>query len=319
MTSGAQPSSPSRSAPTRWLPAYLALALIWGCSFLFIEVGLESFTPLGVTLGRIAFGLITVVGLSLITRTALPPRWAWGPLFIASLLWVGIPWTLFPIAQTMVTSSVAGIMNAVTPLMTLLAIMIAFPEERPTPQRIIGLFMGFLGILVVIGFWQIGDESLSLLGIGLLLVAVACYGIAFPFARRYLTGPTAREPLHPLALATGLLLWGMLTTAPIAAVTGITVSTVTLTSMLSVITLGAFGSGIAYALNFLVTQRADATTASTVTYLTPLVAVVMGAFILSEPVTWNQIVGGVLVIIAAATAQGLLPIRPIRPIRRRGR
>lgn len=316
MTSGTQPTTPTRPSPTRWLPAYLSLAVIWGCSFLFIEVSLESFTPLGVTLGRIAFGLVTVVVLSLITRTALPPRWAWGPLFIASLLWVGIPWTLFPIAQTMVTSSVAGIMNAVTPLMTLLAIMIAFPEERPTPQRIIGLFMGFLGILIVIGVWQIGDESLSLIGIGLLLVAVACYGIAFPFARRYLTGPTAPEPLHPLALATGLLMWGMLTTAPIAAVTGITVDTpngVALPPLLAVITLGALGSGIAYALNFLVTQRADATTASTVTYLTPLVAVVMGAFILSEPVTWNQIAGGILVIIAAATAQGLLPIR------RRGR
>lgn len=273
-----------------------------------MEVGLESFTPAGVTLARITFGLLTVVGLSLITRTALPPRWAWGPLFIASLLWVGIPWTLFPIAQTMVTSSVAGIMNAVTPLMTLLAIMVAFPEERPTPQRIVGLFLGFLGILVVIGAWRIGDESLSLAGIGLLLIAVACYGIAFPFARRYLTGPTARETLHPLALATGLLVWGFVLTTPIAAVTGLTADTVTLAPVLSVIALGALGSGIAYALNFFVVQRADATTASTVTYLTPLVAVIMGAVVLTEPVTWNQITGGVLVIIGAATAQGLVRI-----------
>lgn len=298
-----------RSSPARWLPAYLLLAGIWGCSFLFMEIGLQSFTPLGVSFGRILLGLVTVIGLSIITRSPLPPRWAWGPLLIASLLWVVIPWTLFAIAQTMVTSSLAGIMNAVTPLMTLLAIMIAFPEERPTRQRILGLFLGFLGILVVIGVWRLGDDDLSLAGIGLLLVAVACYGVAFPFARRYLTGPTARAPLHPLSLATGLLLWGILLTGPIAAITGLTVAEVTLIPVLSVVMLGVFGSGIAYALNFFVTQNADATTASTVTYLTPLVAVAMGALVLSEPVTWNQIAGAVLVVLGAATAQGLLPLR----------
>lgn len=298
-----------RSSPARWLPAYLALAGIWGCSFLFMEVGLQSFTPLGIAFGRIMLGLVTVIGLSIITRSPFPPRWAWGPLLIASLLWVVIPWTLFPLAQTMVTSSLAGIMNAVTPLMTLLAILIAFPEERPTRQRILGLFLGFLGILVVIGVWRLGSDDLSLTGIALLLAAVACYGIAFPFARRYLTGPTARSRLHPLSLATGLLLWGILLTGPITVVTGLTLAEVTVSPVLSVVMLGVFGSGIAYALNFFVTQNADATTASTVTYLTPLVAVAMGALVLSEQVTWNQITGGVLVVLGAATAQGLLPLR----------
>lgn len=292
----------------RWLPAYLALALIWGCSFLFIEVGLESFTPMGVTFGRITIGLVTVLLLSLFTRIRLPPRWSWGPLFIASLLWVGIPWTLFPIAQTMVTSSLAGIINAVTPLMTLLAIMIAFREERPTRSRIIGLFLGFLGILVVIGVWNLREDTSSLLGIGLLLIAVACYGIGFPFARRYLTGLTAREPLHPLSLATGLLVWGAIVTAPVIAVTGANEAPIHLTSVLSVVALGALGSGIAYALNFFVTQNADATTASTVTYLTPLVAIIVGALVLAEPVSWNQIVGGGLVILGAGIAQGLIPL-----------
>jgi len=290
----------------RWLPAYLALALIWGCSFLFIEVGLESFTPMGVTFGRITIGLATVLLLSLLTRIRLPPRWSWGPLFIASLLWVGIPWTLFPIAQTMVTSSLAGIINAVTPLMTLLAIMIAFREERPSRARIIGLFVGFLGILVVVGVWNIREDASSLPGIGLLLIAVACYGIAFPFARRYLTGPTAREPLHPLSLATGLLGWGVIVTGPVIVVTGVNEAPIRLTPVLSVIALGALGSGIAYALNFFVTQNADATTASTVTYLTPLVAVIVGSLVLAEPLAWHQAVGGALVVLGAATAQGLL-------------
>jgi drug/metabolite transporter (DMT)-like permease len=292
----------------RWLPAYLILAAIWGCSFLFIEVGLESFSPAGVAFGRITMGLITVVLLSVVTRAPLPPRWAWGPLFIASLLWVSVPWLLFAVAQTMVTSSLAGIMNAATPLMTLLAILIAFPEERPTPQQIIGLAIGFLGILVVIGVGNIGNGSSSLLGVGLLLIAVACYGVAFPFARRFLTGPTARATLHPLSLAMGLLIGGFIVTAPITAIIGLTTYPPTSPSVLAVVALGVLGSGIAYALNFFVTQNADATTASTVTYLTPVVAVIVGAIVLSEPLAWHQGVGAVFVILGAATAQGL--IRP---------
>jgi drug/metabolite transporter (DMT)-like permease len=293
-----------------WLPSYLLVALIWGFSFYLMMVGLEVFTPVGVAFTRIAFGAATLIVLSLITKTPLPPKWAWKYLFIVSFLWVSIPWMLFAFAETRVSSALAGIFNGATPLMTLVAILLVFPEERPTRQRIFGLLLGFIGILVVVGIWDTGaaenGAGIDFLGVGAMILAISCYGFAFPYARRYLTGPTVREPLAPISLATGMLLFGLLVTGPIVAFTGITNAAMTAGPLLAMVALGVLGSGFAYALNFKVVLAADATTASTVTYITPLVAVIVGAILLNEHITWNQPVGGLLVIIGAATAQGLL-------------
>lgn len=297
-------------SPRAWLPSYVLLALIWGFSFFFIKVGLESFTPIGVAAGRITLGLVTLLVLSVILRTPPPPRWAWKYLLVASLLWVSVPWMLFGFGETQVSSALAGIINAATPLMTLLAILIAFPEERPTPWRIAGLAIGFLGIVVVVGW---GSMTATPLGIVALIGAIACYGVAFPFARRYLTGPSTREPMAPVSLSLGLMVGGLIVTLPLALLTGFTHGQPPAAGPLAAVAaLGILGSGLAYVLNIRVTQRADATTASTVTYLTPLVAVLAGAVLLGEQITWNEPVGGAIVVAGAAIAQGVL-----RPGRRR--
>jgi drug/metabolite transporter (DMT)-like permease len=287
------------------LPSYILLALIWGFSFYFIKYGLEMFTPVGVAFGRIAFGALTLAVLSLVTKTPLPPRWSWKYIFVASLLWVSIPWMLFGFGETRVSSALAGIINAATPLMTLLAILIAFPEEKPTRQRIVGLLLGFIGILIVLGVWNTSGEN-DPVGMLALLAAVVCYGIAFPFARRYLTGPTARERIAPISLAMGLMLWGLVVTTPIVAGTGITDTAFQTGPFIAVVLLGVLGSGIAYVLNFTVVTAADGTTASTVTYFTPLVAVIAGVLLLNENITWNQPLGGLLVVLGAAIAQGVI-------------
>ncbi len=115
-----------------------------------------------------------------------------------------------------------------------------------------------------------------------------------------------REPLKPVALATGMMLWGLVITTPIVAFTGITDAELTAGPLLAMASLGILGSSFAYVLNFKVVSAADATTASTVTYITPLVAVIAGAILLNEHITWNQPVGGLLVVLGVATAQGLL-------------
>jgi len=293
---------------SQWLPFYLPLALIWGCSFLFIKVGLESFTPIGVVFGRVLLGALTLIVITVVSRSSLPPRWSWKYLFVASLLWVCVPWTLFAFAQTQVSSALAGIINALTPLMTLLAILLAFRTEKPTRGRIGGLILGFIGMLVVVGFWQPLALD-NLWAIGAMVLAVSCYGVAFPFARRFLTGPQAQAPIPAVSLATGLMLWGLVIVGPLALVTGIGSAPISGASLAAVAALGILGSGVAYLLNFHVTQRADSTTASTVTYLTPLVAVIAGSVVLGEQLSWNQPVGGLIVVLGAAIAQGLLPLR----------
>lgn len=288
-----------------WLPAYLVLALIWGNSFVFIKVGLESLTPAGVVFSRLFLGMVTMLVISAITRTPLPPRRLWRPLFIAALMMTSLGWLMFAFSEQYVSSALAGIMNGSTPLMTLVVIMLAFPEEHPTPQRIVGLVIGFTGVLVVVGIWQ-GLGGGTWLGIGACLLAVIGYGISYPYVRRHLA--TGQDAMAPLTFATGLMIMGTLQIAPIALVTGYARAPIEAPVVLAMLALGVLGSGIAYILNFLVIRRSDATTASTVTYVITMVAVVSGAVILGEHITWNEPVGGVLIILGAAVAQGLVRI-----------
>lgn len=297
------------SAPTRsWLPSYLLLALIWGGSFYFMKLGLLSLTPAGVALSRIVLGLLTLLVISAITRTRLAPRRAWLPLFVAAALMTSVPWLLFAYGEQHISSALAGIINGATPLMTLVAILLVFPEERPTRQRIIGLAVGFGGVLVVMGIWQ-GLGAATWVGIIACTVAIACYGFSFPYVRRHLTGGPNATSLAPIALATGLMIMGTLQAIPMVAIGGFSQAPIGLSTVLGMLALGCLGSGLAYILNFRVISASDATTASTVTYLTPLVAVVAGAFLLDEHISWNQPVGGVLIVLGAATAQGIIHAR----------
>lgn len=291
------------ASPRAWLPSYLLLALIWGNSFVFIKIGLDSLTPAGVVLSRLALGMFTMIVISLIMRSPLPPRRLWGPMFIAAFLMTSGGWVMFAFSEQYISSALAGIMNGSTPLMTLVVILIAFPEEKPTRQRIIGLAIGFSGVLVVVGIWQ-GLGAATWLGIGACLLAVIGYGISYPYVRRYLA--SGSDALGPMTFATGLMIMGTLQIAPVALVTGYAHSPITSSVVLAMLALGVLGSGIAYILNYLIIHRSDATTASTVTYVITLVAVVSGALVLDEHISWNQPLGGVLIVLGAATAQGLV-------------
>jgi drug/metabolite transporter (DMT)-like permease len=301
-----------RSSPRTWLPAYLVLALIWGCSFYFIKLGLEALTPAGVALSRLVLGLVTMLVISAATRTRLAPRAVWLPLFVAALAMTSIPWFLFGYGEQHISSALAGIINGATPLMTLVAILLVFPEERPTRQRMIGLAIGFVGVLLVVGVWQ-GLGGGTWLGIGACTLAISCYGFSFPYVRRHLTGGPNASTLPPIALATGLMIMGTLQAGLLTAVTGFSHATIGPPTVLGMLALGVLGSGIAYILNFRVISRSDATTASTVTYLTPLVAVIVGAVVLNEQITWNQPIGGLLIVLGAAIAQGLVRARAVSP------
>jgi drug/metabolite transporter (DMT)-like permease len=164
---------------------------------------------------------------------------------------------------------------------------------------------------MVIGIWQ-GLGSAAWIGIGACMLAVTFYGISYPYVRRHLASGSGA--LGPMTFATGLMIMGTLQIAPLVAITGYSHAPITLPVVLAMLTLGCVGSGIAYILNYIVIHRSDATTASTVTYVITLVAVVSGAVVLGEHITWNEPVGAGLVVIGAATAQGL--IRPPRFARR---
>ena len=294
----------SKSKSQSWLGLYIALGIVWGCSFIFIKLGLEFLTPFGVAFGRCALGALALLvylkikGLSLVRD-----RKMIGHLWVVALLLNVIPGILFAWAETEVTSILAGIINAVTPLMTLIAIIVVSRNEKPTTPQVVGLLLGFLGVLIVLGAWKgLGDNPLW--AILILLAAVTCYGFSFPYSRRFILP----AQLKPEVMAATQVTLGAITLLPLFLINGIAKHEYRLGPVLAMVALGVFGSGFAYIWNFIIMRDAGSAIASSVTYVTPLVAVLVGFIFLSEIPHWYEPVGAAIVLLGAAIAQGRIPL-----------
>jgi drug/metabolite transporter (DMT)-like permease len=304
-----------RAAP--WQLWFLVLGAIWGLSFLFIKLGLQSFSPVQVAFGRVTIGAITLLVILRATGTRLPKgRETWGHLSVVGLLFCSIPFTLFAYAETQVSSILAGLINAGTPLMTLLVVLVAFPRERPGRQGVVGLGVGFVGILVLVGAWN-GIGGGELLGVLACVGATLCYGIAWPYTRHHLAG----VPEGPIAIAAAQVSLGSLFLLPVVVIVTLAAGggprvPIASDTLLGMLALGALGSGIAYVLSNHIVIEAGATVASSVTYIAPLFAIVAGSVFLAEPLEWYQPVGGAVVLLGVAIAQGRvrLPRRAEAPV-----
>ena len=283
-----------------WLPAYLALGVVWGCSFIFIKLGLEFLTPFGVAFVRCALGAITLLIIVKIKKIKLPSdKSTWRKLWILSMLLNVIPGILFAYAEVHVTSVLAGIINATTPLATLIVMLIAFREEKLKIEQIIGIIIGATGVMVVLGIWQgVGENQLT--GVIALLIAVTCYGISFPYTVRNII-PLG---LKPEAAATTQLVMAAITLLPLYLFDGISQDNYRPATLFAMLALGILGSGVAYIWNFSIIAAAGSSIASSVTYLTPVVAIIVGWVFLGEALSWYEPVGALLVIIGAAISQG---------------
>ncbi|MGI8529161.1 MAG: DMT family transporter [Geodermatophilaceae bacterium] len=294
-----------------WLPGFLALAVIWGSSFLFIKVGISELHPLYVTLGRVAIGAATLLVVLGATRTPLPrqPR-LWGHLGLLGSLGVALPFTLFAYGEQRISSTLAGIWNATTPLVVLPLAVLVFRTERMTWRRGVGLAMGFVGVLVILGVWR-GVGGGALTGQLMCFVAAGCYGVAIPYFKRFVAG----GPETGLAISTAQVLMATLVLAVLAPIvagrppspTGLSLDVVG-----SVLALGALGTGIAFVLHTRNIRLVGASTSSMVTYLIPVVATVVGVLGLGEQIEWYQPTGALVVLAGVAISQGMLPPRHAR-------
>ena len=283
-----------------WLPAYLALGVVWGCSFIFIKLGLEFLTPFGVAFGRCALGAITLLIVVRLKKIKLPKeKTTWRKLWVVAMLLNVVPGILFAYAEVHVTSVLAGIINATTPLATLIVMLIAFREEKLKVEQVIGLIIGALGVMVVLGIWR-GIGSNQLTGVIALLVAVTCYGISFPYSTRNII-PLG---LKPEAAATAQLVMAAITLLPFYLFSGISQDHYRPATIFAMLALGVLGSGFAYIWNFSIIAAAGSSIASSVTYLTPVVAVFVGWLFLGEKIALHEPIGALLVILGAAISQG---------------
>ncbi|MFI7578155.1 DMT family transporter [Micromonospora sp. NPDC049497] len=297
--------TPDRAALRSWLPGFVALGAIWGSSFLFIKVGVAELHPLHLTLYRVAAGAVTLLVVLAVLRDRLPrePR-VWGHLFVIAALGVAIPFTLFGYGEQRVESMLAGIWNATTPLVVLPMAVLVFRTERLTARSATGLALGFAGVLVVLGVWE-GVGGAHFTGQLLCFAAAACYGVAIPYQKKFIAG----SALSGVSLSAAQLLMAaaqLAVVAPLVAGAPPVPTALSPEVLASVVALGALGTGLAFVIHLRNIRVAGASTASMVTYLIPLFAVLVGAVVLDERMTWHQPVGALVVLLGVAVSQGLV-------------
>jgi drug/metabolite transporter (DMT)-like permease len=263
------------------------VSLTWGASFLFIDVGLEHFAPVLVAFGRVAFGALT---LSLLPGVRRPvPRSEWPLIAAMAVTWMAIPFTCFAIAQQWIDSSLAGMINAATPLFVAL-VAAAAVRQLPSRMQATGLVVGFTGV-VAVSLPSIGEGS-SALGVGLVLLAALLYGFAFniaaPLQRRHGALPVIwRAQLVAVVL--------MLP----AAIVGATQSSFGWDSLLAVAALGSLGTALAFFWFTTLIGRVGSTRGSVAIYLVPIVAILLGAALLDETIHAAALLGTALVLAGA--------------------
>ncbi|MBK5221648.1 MAG: DMT family transporter [Acidimicrobiia bacterium] len=266
----------------------LSCALIWGASFYFMEIGLRALEPGVITFLRVVFGALAL-GVLPASRTAVD-REDWPRLVLLGGIWMALPFTMFPLAQQWINSSLTGMLNAAMPVMTAL-VTLAMARRLPARTQATGLAVGLAGI-VAIGWDGLNEGGSSALGVGLVLVAVSSYAVsinlAVPLQQRY----------GSLPILVRIQLVAMVLTSPFA-VAGLGASSFEIGPVMSVVALGVFGTGLAFAAMGTLVGRVGATRGSISTYLVPIVSISLGAVLLDEAMHAAALFGTALVLAGA--------------------
>jgi len=301
-----------QSAPLRQ-PGSTALAvqfvltgIIWGSSFLFMKVALHGVSPAQVVWARLLLGAVTLGVFVALRRERLPRRLrVWAHMSVLALSFCVVPFLLFSWAQQYVTSGLASIYNATTPIMTAVMAWAVFRVEKLKPAQIAGILVGVVGVMVIIAPWQGLDLTQSLLAQLAILGATACYGFSLAYMRRFVAD-SGMSALVFSFLNIGIAAVIMLILTPVVAASPVHLD---VWIVLSLLTLGCAGTGVAYIWNQNVLRAWGPTRASTVTYITPVVGVALGILLLDERLHWNEPVGAVLVFVGILLAQDRLRLR----------
>jgi drug/metabolite transporter (DMT)-like permease len=292
-----------------WQAKFAALALIWGASFLFMKFGLRWFEPLQIGAARILLGAVTVLVLLRLTGGRLPrdPS-VWRHLFVVAIFLALVPFVLFPLGEERVSSALAGIGNAITPIATVLATAVLLPHERLAPRKVAAVVVGFVGVAVIAQPWDQAGQP-DLLGFGLTLVAGASYGLGWTWVRKYL----AKADLGGLSLPAALLT--MASGQMVVVLTGwwlmrrdslptplsprADAGGGAFAPLAAILVLGMAGTGMAYLFQFDVVRAVGQQIGSLVTYLIPIVSVALGYVVLGERLGPWQLLGAAIVLVAA--------------------
>ncbi len=285
-----------------WLPSWIFLTIVWGMSFYFIKISGSNLSPLQIAFGRVALGALTVLIILLIIKQKLPnTKKAWVRANIAGFLQHTAPFALIAYGETQITSVLAGITNAATPLWTALFSMAFIPKDRISRNEYLGVLTGFVGVLVLIGIWEGNSGENDLLGILAVVVATACYGGVVIYTRAKVTelgfSPSSFIGAQLSASAIQLLILCLIFTSVPTQISSSTWG--------AILFLGIFSTGLAFPLVYKIIRDVSSLAAATITYATPIVSTIAGVIFLSEGLHWYQPIGAALILVGVGLVQGI--------------
>lgn len=287
-------ADPHPATPREWVMFGL-LGLIWGSSFLWIKVALgdggEGFTPLLLVTCRVLFGVAGLLALLAVRGTPLPrDRHTLVACALIGLFNTALPFLLISWGETRIASSMASILNGAQPLFTTVIAHVWLEDEPFSGAKLAGLGTGFLGVVVLMS-GGLGDGLGSLWGQVAVLGATLSYAGASTYARRTLRG------MSPLVQATVPLMFAQLyLVAGVALFEPAPRLPASPLAWLAVAWLGLLGSCLAYLMSFTLMNAWGPTRTSLVTYIMPVVGLLLGSLVLGERTDWRLLAGTVLVV-----------------------
>ena len=280
----------------------LILSLIWGASFLFIKVAVATIPPFSVAFGRTALAAVLLY-LVLRSRGLSMPGWGsvWGTFLLMGLFNGAVPYTLITWAEIHIDSGLAAIVNALMPLFTVLLAHLFTGDERLSWMKIVGIFLGFLGVVALIGpaaLKGLGKDVIAQLAV---MAAAWCYAIAIIYGRRL-------KGITPLVSATGQLFCAAFLTLPMVLVFDAPWAlSPSFISVAALTCLSLLGTALAYLLYYYLLQRIGSTNLSLVTYLLPITGVFWGALLLGERLHWSAFLALGMILAGIAGVNNRLP------------
>ena len=290
--------------------AFALLGLIWGSNFIFMKMATAFITPVQVVFLRVLFGFVPIVLLALGQRALRLADLRHWPHFLAmSLLATALYYFAFAKGTSLLASSVAGMLSGAIPLFTFVTSYVFLRQEALTGQKLLGVVLGFLGVFLIAHPWTVGRNALNLSGVGYMTLGSVSLGCSFVYARRFMS----KLDLSPLALSTYQIGIALIVLAAVTPWRGMSMILSSMPATVGlVLGLGFSGTGLAYVLYYYIVQRMGAVAASAVTYLPPIVALVIGHAIVGEPLEPLDLVALSSILLGVYAIQFPLQRTPVR-------
>ena len=282
-----RPTPYNRAMTKRGWVLFIALGLLWGMPYLLIRIAVAAIDPLMIVVGRTLIGALLLLPIALHRGALVPALGKWRWLLAYTVIEINVPWWLLGHAETRLNSSTAGLLIAVVPLIAAV-IVTRLGHERLEPRRVLGLGIGFAGVALLVG---LDIQWSDMLAVGAVMIVALCYAVGPIIVDRKL------QDVPAVGVVTASLIVATLLYAPFAPL--FWPEHVPATAAWSVVGLGVLCTASAFLVFFALIAEVGAARTTVITYVNPAVALVLGAIVLSEPVTLGMALGFPLVIVGS--------------------